>query len=484
MPEERREISPAIVIVPLVLGLGAAAALGMAALGAGPKPPPPPPPEPGLATVRVTVVDSEGAAISGASVSLDNVTGTTSSSGIIDFTDVAPGTYTLSWSAEGYQPATKTITVAEGTNLFTVQLTAIAPAVVYITLALTNYPAGSFDYDAELAGAGGGGESGVRISGQASLSGPATTTLLVRIRDEAGILIYFEPAVPVTGLEDGAFYLYNCGAKRLIKQELAWSILSENIPAQVAYAGSFMPTATLRLKKDNLLYRIRHWIVVGGTPVGFFSWSFLPANLMSLTQAPWMYLPLNAPNDIYTIQGDNIGAGEHQQIVGPCTLYYEDWRGNVLPVPPGQYAVHREVFWAPAIYDPGIGDVHTIEPRFTETWDQVAILQVVMEDNFVLENIGGPAEAVRGTQVTVSCDVRNSGVAAGSADVVYGSQLVYGGPFVWKTEAVTLGPGEVKTITYTFTVPISEYHGSGAADVWFEIPRFGQRLRWRITTYP
>lgn len=41
MPEERREISPAIVIVPLVLGLGAVAALGMAALAAGPTPPPP-----------------------------------------------------------------------------------------------------------------------------------------------------------------------------------------------------------------------------------------------------------------------------------------------------------------------------------------------------------------------------------------------------------------------------------------------------------
>jgi len=354
--------------------LGALAIVGGLYLllkGKGGTQPPPPPPPPGLATVRVTVVNSSGAPIAGASVSLDSLQGSTSSAGVIDFTSVELGSYLLNVTAAGYQPKSQAVTVLEGTNSFRVELIRLAPAVVTITLALTNYPAGSFEYDASLLN--GTGWDNVRISQQVTLSGPAQTTLLVKIYDEAGATIYFEQ-VEVT-LEDGAFYLFDCVAKQLLKQELPWSVLAINIPAQVSYAGEFMPRASLRLASGRLLYRFRCWIEYGGRNIPFMGWSFLPSEFYAVTKVRGSYRPLDASDNLYTIEGCNGGADLPQWVSVPCTLYYRDRYRRVWPVPIGRYPVYAEMFWAPVIVSEG--DIATTEPRLTEDLGQVATLEVV-----------------------------------------------------------------------------------------------------------
>lgn len=464
--------------VALGVGLGAATALGIWALTREGKaqPPPPPPPPPGLATVRITVVSTRGQAIAGASVSLDSSQGSTSSVGIIDFTSVEPSSYSLSVSAAGYQPKSQAVTVLEGTNSFRVELVRLAPAIVTIHLGLTNYPSDSFAYDASLLD-GTFGEN-IRISQQVILSGPAQTTLLVKIYDEAGATIYLEQ-VEVT-LEDGQYYLFDCGTKQLVKREIPWKVLAINIPAQAPYAGEFMPSGRLKLAAvNNYAYAFGCSIGYSGQPIRFLSWSFFPVGMSELSKVPGASRPLDAPDDIYDIEGCNLGKEDATWRSGPCTLYYRDrvvgskTYNDVLPVPPGRYTVHAGISWAPLVYDPSEGDVHTIEPRSSADLGDVAVIDIVIEDNFVLQNLQVPAYAYEGELVTTSVDVVNIGVAPGEAELTYRDSISDE-----RAQTISLSPGERRTITYQFTVP-SPYRYT-TVRVTFEIERFAQKLQGKI----
>ncbi|MGB4440634.1 MAG: discoidin domain-containing protein [Coriobacteriia bacterium] len=65
-------------------------------------------------TVAGTVKDSSGAAISGATVSIADKTGTTGSTGTYSVTDVAAGTYTMTVSATGYNAWSGSVSVTAG----------------------------------------------------------------------------------------------------------------------------------------------------------------------------------------------------------------------------------------------------------------------------------------------------------------------------------------------------------------------------------
>lgn len=360
------------------LAIGASAVLGgiiLAATGKRGSTAPPPPP-PGLATVRVTVVDSSKAPIAGATVVFGGSQATTNSSGIVDYTQVEPGEYQLTSSAAGYQPSSQTVHVVEGTSSFTVELTPIAPVTVTAYVTISNYPAGSSYYDIQLVN--GTGQSGVRISEQATISGPSQDDLLVEIYDQDGNILFFEPAIPVE-VEDGAFYTFDCLTKRLMKEVIPWSILSTQIPAQVPSGEGFMPEAKLKLLNVGYAYTFDCYITYAGQKVRFLAWSFLPPDILNQIPAwAYLYLPLNSPDDTYSIQGDNVGVGSHEQIVGPSTLYYRtSHHRGYAPVPPGTYPIYAEILWAPVFYSEADSDIFTTEPRRTQTVGPIAQIQVV-----------------------------------------------------------------------------------------------------------
>ena len=89
--------------------------------GSTPPPPntPPPPPPPSTATLTGVIYEgtSTSARIPGATVALNNGRSTTASStGVYEFTGLAPGTYTITVTAAGFRAATATRTLAGGTE--------------------------------------------------------------------------------------------------------------------------------------------------------------------------------------------------------------------------------------------------------------------------------------------------------------------------------------------------------------------------------
>ena len=332
---------------------------------------PPPPPPPGLATVRVTVLASNtGKTITGANVSLDGQQVGTNQSGVVDFINVTLGIRGLSCSAAGYQPHSQPIDVREGTNLFQVEMKALAPTTISISLLPINYPVESSYYDAALFG--GPVMTDVRIGDQAYLTGPNTTTLTITIYNEGGLVI-FSSQTEVT-LEDKQLYFFDCLTSQLILQPISWQLFSLQIPAQIPYNGEFLPSASLRIPKDGKLYRFKCQFEASGQGwdlgiIQFLGRSFVPPEYMQWVKAS-RYLPLDAPDDIYNIQGcyGEVG-GVWQQV--PCRLIgrYQ------TPVPVGTYPVSGEVFRAPiAIVE---GDITTAEPREFFNLGVVAQIEVI-----------------------------------------------------------------------------------------------------------
>jgi len=72
--------------------------------------------KPKAANITVVVTDDGGSAVSGASVSMGNMSGTTDSDGKYVFTDVKEGNYTVEAKKDGYEGAQKTITVSAGSD--------------------------------------------------------------------------------------------------------------------------------------------------------------------------------------------------------------------------------------------------------------------------------------------------------------------------------------------------------------------------------
>ncbi len=76
-----------------------------------------PQPKPKTGSVTVIVKDSDGNALSGASVSMGTLSGMTNESGEYAFKGVKPGNYTLKASKDGYENSEKDIALKEGDNL-------------------------------------------------------------------------------------------------------------------------------------------------------------------------------------------------------------------------------------------------------------------------------------------------------------------------------------------------------------------------------
>lgn len=98
MAEDKRRISPAVVIIPIGLGLGLIGVLAASAWAAPPTPPP------GLANLYGRVTDAvTGDPISGVLVALNGLQILTDAGGNYLFEDLETGGYILQFSKEGYQ---------------------------------------------------------------------------------------------------------------------------------------------------------------------------------------------------------------------------------------------------------------------------------------------------------------------------------------------------------------------------------------------
>lgn len=133
MTEEKKKVSPALVIIPVALGL---AVVGVVAALALAKPPeeelPPEEPAPGKANLYGKVTNAQtGAAISGVLVSLDGVQAYTDSAGNYLFGDLQPKSYVIQFSKEGFQMTSQDIVLKEGNNQLNIAMVPIiVPPVV------------------------------------------------------------------------------------------------------------------------------------------------------------------------------------------------------------------------------------------------------------------------------------------------------------------------------------------------------------------
>ena len=147
MAEEKKRISPL-----LVAGIGAGAAIGTGVaiyLLTRAKAPSIPPPGGAILYGMVTDIDT-GQPIEGLKISLDGLVTYTGSNGAYAFDGVEPGTYTVIFEMEGYEPITRPSVLVEGNNELNVQMVPVGvppgvppgEAVVYgfVTDALTGAP--------------------------------------------------------------------------------------------------------------------------------------------------------------------------------------------------------------------------------------------------------------------------------------------------------------------------------------------------------
>ncbi|MBR3139350.1 MAG: PEGA domain-containing protein [Methanobrevibacter sp.] len=82
---------------------------------------------PSTRDLSITVDDGENA-ISGVSVAIGNITGTTGPAGGCTLKGVSDGEQTITASKEGYESYSDTITVSENSITFTISMTASAPS--------------------------------------------------------------------------------------------------------------------------------------------------------------------------------------------------------------------------------------------------------------------------------------------------------------------------------------------------------------------
>lgn len=110
-----------------IIGLGLAGAVAaVILLTREAKAAPPPPPPPGYATLYGIVIDAiSGKAVSGVSVTLDGYSATTKGAGDYTFANLTPGSYSITLLKEGYEMASRSITLAEGLNELNVALTPV-----------------------------------------------------------------------------------------------------------------------------------------------------------------------------------------------------------------------------------------------------------------------------------------------------------------------------------------------------------------------
>ena len=117
------------VVLALTAAVMACAGGGGDATGPGNNNPPPPPPPPTTGTISGRVTSATGAALDGATVTTQPVSGTatTDTQGNYSIANVAPGAYTVTATRNGYSNGTTTTTVTAGqTSGANLSLTALA----------------------------------------------------------------------------------------------------------------------------------------------------------------------------------------------------------------------------------------------------------------------------------------------------------------------------------------------------------------------
>ena len=127
------------VIVGIIAALVIVGGLYLFMFNEPPTPPPPSPPSPSdgapdIAIVEGVVTDEDGNPISGATVTLNGETTTTSNDGSYSF-EVETGTYTLTVEGESYEPETSTIqATSEDTYTVNFEITSTEPETVELTI--------------------------------------------------------------------------------------------------------------------------------------------------------------------------------------------------------------------------------------------------------------------------------------------------------------------------------------------------------------
>ena len=117
---EQRKISP-VIILAAGAGIAAAAAAGIYALARAAPPEEEIPPD--LANLYGKVTDAEtGDPTEGVKVTIDGLVTYTDASGRYAFEGLGPGSYTITFEKDGYEPATSDIILDEGNNELNVEM--------------------------------------------------------------------------------------------------------------------------------------------------------------------------------------------------------------------------------------------------------------------------------------------------------------------------------------------------------------------------
>lgn len=120
MAEEKKRVPTGVIVG---LGAASAAAIGLGLWLLTRRPEEPEPPEPSLANLYGKVTDSQtGQSIADVIVDLNGLEAYTDAQGNYIFTNINPGSYTVTFGKEGYEPTSCDVNIAEGNNELNISL--------------------------------------------------------------------------------------------------------------------------------------------------------------------------------------------------------------------------------------------------------------------------------------------------------------------------------------------------------------------------
>lgn len=184
-------------------------------------------------------------------------------------------------------------------------------------------------------------------------------------------------------------------------------------------------------------------------------------NIVFSLEVPQAIAPLNNPDGEYTYHGtqENYDTPEGTQSrFGPSKAIW-----GVGAMSPGEYPISGKIGAMQLLDGDQLGP--------PQVWYDLGIVgKLVVEESywFQLQNLVCPASAPAGSTVQVSIDVRNTGIEAGTCDVICVSRRSDGGQLV-QQQTVTVAPGV--SLTVTFLVPTAG--GYVITPVGISIPGFG-----------
>jgi len=163
-----------------------------------------------------------------------------------------------------------------------------------------------------------------------------------------------------------------------------------------------------------------------------------------------------------TVQVENTGSSEDTQ---DLTFEIVDADGNVVftdtvsAITLGAGEVTQETFeWQTEAGD--AGDYEAVTSTDDDTATRSVTVSTADSAVFEVRNFDAPGSAVQGETIEISADVENTGGQEDTKTVEY----VFGGT-AERSQQLTLAPGEVTTVTFTYTIPDGQSPGDYAHEI-------------------